>query len=99
MPKSRRFFSAQNKREWLLPAIFIAHALLERNRKRFWHLSLEGEQRRLVARGRDEPGECRNREDSSARKINASGCCPRSSSRWLSRCCFPFRSTRSSIRS
>ena len=27
MPKSRRFFSAQNKREWLLPAIFIAPAL------------------------------------------------------------------------
>ena len=27
MPKSRRFFSAQNRREWLLPALFIAPAL------------------------------------------------------------------------
>src|SRR5215470_5958985 len=27
MPKSRRFFSAQNKREWLLPALFLAPAL------------------------------------------------------------------------
>src|SRR5215813_3987659 len=27
MPKSRRFFSAQSKREWLLPALFIAPAL------------------------------------------------------------------------
>src|ERR1051326_5012684 len=27
MPKSRRFLSAQNRREWLLPALFIAPAL------------------------------------------------------------------------
>jgi ABC-type sugar transport system permease subunit len=27
MPKSSRFFSAQNRREWLLPALFIAPAL------------------------------------------------------------------------
>jgi ABC-type sugar transport system permease subunit len=27
MPKSRRFFSAQNKRELLLPALFLAPAL------------------------------------------------------------------------
>ena len=27
MPKSRRFFSAQNRREWLLPVLFIAPAL------------------------------------------------------------------------
>ena len=27
MPKSRRFFSARNRREWLLPALFIAPAL------------------------------------------------------------------------
>jgi multiple sugar transport system permease protein len=27
MPKSRRFFSAQNRREWWLPALFIAPAL------------------------------------------------------------------------
>jgi len=27
MPKSKRFFSAQNKREWLLPTLFLAPAL------------------------------------------------------------------------
>ncbi len=76
-----------------------AHAAVERDRKRLWHLSLEGQQRRVVSRGCNEPGECRDREDSPARSVGANCCCLTSSSlrRWW--CFSRFRFIRCSTRS
>ncbi len=46
-----------------------AHAAVERDRKRLWHLSFKSQQRRPVSSRGDESGECRNRADSPARAL------------------------------